>query len=97
MKELVSSESAGEIFTILNNEDDNILEYEFTGTKGEYFVNLKKKNLTFVKSMEKSALVMNYNFLYPFHVMKSTKNLKGTSPVVHEVKKDQRWHVTYAS
>lgn len=97
MKELISSETAGDIFTILNSDDDSLLEYEFSGTKGEYFVNLKKKNLPFVKSLDKSDLVMNYSLLYPFHVMKSTKNIKGTNPVIHEVKKDQRWQVTYAS
>lgn len=97
MEEIVSSETTGEIFTILNNDEDGILDYEFTGVRGEYFINLKKKNLPFVKSLKKSDLVMNYNFLYPFHVMKSTKTIKGTAPVIHEVKKDQRWQVTYAS
>ena len=97
MKDLASSESGKDIFTIINNDEDSILEYEFTGNKGEYFVNLKKKNQGFVKSLEKTDLVMNYNFLYPFHVMKSIKSIKGTSPAIHEVKKDQRWQVTYAS
>jgi len=97
MKQLASSESSGDLFTIINNDEDSILEYEFTGTKGEYFVNLKKKNLSFVKSLEKSDLVMNYNFLYPYHVMKSTKSIKGSAPVIHEIKKDQRWQVTFAA
>lgn len=97
MKQLASTESAGDLFTIINNDEDSILEYEYTGTKGEYFVNLKKKNLPFVKSLEKSDLVMNYSFLYPYHVMKSTKSIKGNGPAIHEIKKDQRWQVTYAS
>lgn len=97
MKQLASIESAEDLFTIINNDEDSILEYEFTGTKGEYFVNLKKKNLPFVKSLEKSDLVMNYSFLYPYHVMKSTKSIKGNGPAIHEIKKDQRWQVTYAS
>lgn len=97
MKQLASTESAADLFTIINNDEDSILEYEYTGTKGEYFVNLKKKNLPFVKSLEKSDLVMNYSFLYPYHVMKSTKSIKGNGPAIHEIKKDQRWQVTYAS
>lgn len=97
MKKLAASESGKDIFTIINNDEDSVLEYEFTGTKGEYFVNLKKKNLALVKSLEKPELVMNYGLLYPFHVMKSTKSIKGNGPVIHEVKKDQRWQVTYAS
>jgi DNA-binding XRE family transcriptional regulator len=97
MKQLASSESAGDLFSIINNDEYSILEYEFTGTKGEYFINLKKKNLSYLKSLEKSDLVMNYNLLYPFHVMKSTKSIKGTSPVIHEIKKDQRWQVTFAA
>lgn len=97
MKELVSSESPEDIIKILNKDEDSILLYEFSAKEGEYFINLKKKNLPFVKLLEKSELVMNYSFLYPFHVMKSTKNIKGNGPVIREVKKDQRWQVTYAS
>lgn len=97
MKQLAASESGKDLFTVINNDEDSVLEYEFTGTKGEYFVNLKKKNLNLVKSLEKSDLVMNYGFLYPFHVMKSTKSIKGNGPIIHEIKKDQRWQITYAS
>ena len=95
MKELMATESSDGIFSIINEDQDNILEYEF-GNKGEYFINLKKKNLPFVKSLEKPELVMNYNFLYPYHVMKSTKNIKISAPQITEVKKDQRWQVLYA-
>lgn len=95
MKDLVASEGINDVFSILNQEEDCILEYEF-GNKGEYFINLKKKNLPFVKSLEKTELVMNYSFLYPYHVMKSTKNIKLSAPQIHEVKKDQRWQVLYA-
>lgn len=95
MKELMAAESSDGIFSIINEDQDNILEYEF-GNKGEYFINLKKKNLPFVKSLEKPELVMNYNFLYPYHVMKATKNIKISAPQITEVKKDQRWQVLYA-
>lgn len=95
MKELMATESSDGIFSIINEDQDNILEYEF-GNKGEYFINLKKKNLPFVKSLEKPELVMNYNFLYPYHVMKATKNIKISAPQITEVKKDQRWQVLYA-
>lgn len=97
MKDLISSESSDDIFKIINSDSDSMLEYEYTGNKGEYFINLKKKNLPFVKSLEKSDLVMNYNFLYPFHVMKATKNIRGSMPSITEIKKDQRWQVTFAS
>ncbi|AUN98311.1 XRE family transcriptional regulator [Bacteriovorax stolpii] len=95
MKDLMALDSSDGIFSIINNDNDNILEYEF-GNKGEYFINLKKKNLPFVKSLEKSDLVMNYNFLYPYHIMKATKNVKVSAPQITEVKKDQRWQVLYA-
>ncbi len=94
IKELSDSSN---IFSVINEDNDTFLDYELSDTKGEYFINLKKKNLPFVKSLEKSDLVMNYNLLYPYHVMKSTKAIKGSTPVIHEVKKDQRWQVTYAS
>lgn len=90
------SDSA-KIFTVINSENDTMLEYEPSDTKGEYFINLKKKGLPFVKSLEKSELLMNYNLLYPYHVMKSTKAIDGATPVIHEIKKDQRWQVTFAS
>nr|BDT28421.1 helix-turn-helix domain-containing protein [Bacteriovorax sp. HI3] len=95
MKDLMALDSSDGIFSIINNDNDNILEYEF-GNKGEYFINLKKKNLPYVKSLEKSDLVMNYNFLYPYHIMKATKNVKVSAPQITEVKKDQRWQVLYA-
>ena len=94
MKELSDTSN---IFSIINEDNDTFLDYELSDNKGEYFINLKKKNLPFVKSLDKSDLVMNYNLLYPYHVMKSTKSIKGSTPVIHEVKKDQRWQVTYAS
>ena len=95
MKDLMAVDSSDGIFSIINDDNDNILEYEF-GNKGEYFINLKKKNLPHVKSLEKSDLVMNYNFLYPYHIMKATKNMKVSAPQITEVKKDQRWQVLYA-
>ncbi|MBC7428937.1 MAG: helix-turn-helix transcriptional regulator [Bacteriovorax sp.] len=94
MKELSDSSN---IFNVINEDSDTFLDYELSDNKGEYFINLKKKNLPFIKSLEKSDLVMNYNLLYPYHVMKSIKTIKGVTPVIHELKKDQRWQVTYAS
>jgi DNA-binding XRE family transcriptional regulator len=94
--ELASSGSS-DIFSILNKSNESILAYEFDGTNGEYFINLNKKGQQLIHTLENSELIMNYNFLYPFHVLKSTKNIKGATPHIHEVKKDQRWKVTYAS
>ncbi len=93
MKDISSSESSDELFTIINNNTDSGLEYEFSGIKGEYFINLKNHAKS---SISHSELIMNYNFLYPYHVMKSLKSLKAKTPKIQEVKKDSRWHVTYA-
>jgi DNA-binding XRE family transcriptional regulator len=95
--ELASFDSSTDIFSILNKSNENILAYEFDGTNGEYFINLNKKGQQLIHALENSELIMNYNFLYPFHVLKSTKNIKGATPHIHEVKKDQRWKVTYVS
>lgn len=94
MKDLSDSTK---IFSIINNDSDTFLDYELSDNKGEYFINLKKKNQPVLKSLEKSDLVMNYNLLYPYHVMKAAKAISGSTPVIHEVKKDQRWQVTYAA
>lgn len=95
--ELASSDSSSDIFSILNKNNESVLFYEFDGKNGEYFINLNKKGQQLIHPLENSELIMNYNFLYPFHVLKSTKNIKGATPHIHEVKKDQRWKVTYAS
>ena len=76
MKDISSSESSDELFTIINNNTDSGLEYEFSGIKGEYFINLKNHAKS---SISHSELIMNYNFLYPYHVMKSLKSLKAQS------------------
>ena len=85
------------IFNIINEDSETFLNYEMSDKKGEYFINLKKKNLLFLKSLEKSDLLMNYNLLYPYYVMKSIKTIKGSTPVIIELKKDQRWQVTFAA
>lgn len=90
MRDISSTESSYDLFSIINNNLFNGLEYELSGAKGEYFINLKTPTLC------KSELVMNYNFLYPYHVMKSLKDFKSKTPKIQEVKKDSRWHVTYA-
>lgn len=95
--ELASTESSSDIFSILNRNNEGVIAYECDGKNGEYFINLNKKGQQLIAQLEYSDLIMNYNFLYPFHVFKSTKNIKGTTPHIHEVKKDQRWKVTYAS
>lgn len=96
MKDISSSENSVELFNIINNNVDNSLEYEFSGVKGEYFINLKNITESSLKSVVQSELIMNYNFLYPYHIMKSVKNFKTKTPKIQEVKKDSRWHVTYA-
>lgn len=95
-EELASSASSSEIFSILNRNSDTVA-YEADGKNSEYFINLNKKGQQLISPLENSELIMNYNLLYPYHVLKSTKNIKGSTPHIHEVKKDQRWKVTYAS
>lgn len=96
MKDLSDSVKQEDIFTIVNRELDQVLEYEFSPGKGEYFINLKKKGIADVEAIPTSNLLMNYSFLYPYHIMKSTKGLKMAHPKIQEIKKDQRWQVTYA-
>lgn len=96
-QELSSMESSSDIFSILNRTNQNIIAYEYDGKTGEYFINLNKKGQQLISPLLNSDLILSYNFLYPFHVLKSTKNIKGTVPQILEVKKDQRWKVSYAS
>ena len=95
MKELsAAAESSEAIFKLLNDEN-SLVEYEFSA-KGEYFINLNKNIFPYLKNLKKADLIMTYSFLYPYHVMKSTKGIKMTNPKINEIKKDQKWQVTYA-
>lgn len=96
-QELSSMESSSDVFSILNRNHQAIIAYEYDGKTGEYFINLNKKGLQLISPLLNSHLILSYNFLYPFHVLKSTKNISSSIPQILEVKKDQRWKVTYAS
>ena len=84
------------LFNLINDESDNILDYEISDKNGEYFINLKKKSLSLMKSLKKSDFIMNYDMLYPYYALKSTNSLKSATPQITEIKKDQRWQVLYA-
>ncbi|MBY0415436.1 MAG: helix-turn-helix domain-containing protein [Bdellovibrionales bacterium] len=85
------------INVIVNDDQNGFMEYELSEDKNEYFINISKENLPLVKALPTSELIMNYNLLYPYHIMKSSKTIKGANPMIQEIKKDQRWQVTYAS
>lgn len=88
MKELTSAESHEEIIKIINTDLDLLVSYESSTKKGEYFINIKD-------SAALAGLVLNYELLYPYHIIKSLKGVSTTPPKITEVKKDQRWQVVY--
>ena len=96
MESLRSLDSSQDIFSILNNDADTFMEYEYSENMGEYFINVKSNEHDFFKSLKKSDFIMNYNILYPYHFLKSAKNIKVSTPIVSELKKDTRWQVLYA-
>lgn len=96
MESISSSEGQTEIFSILNQESDSLVHYEFSGKKGEYYIDLKEDHSLHFKNLQDSELIANYFFLYPYHLMKSAKHLKTATPKINEIKTNSKWHVTYA-
>lgn len=97
MDNLIQSGNNEEFFSIINSEKDNMFEYEIGRNKGEYIISLNKNsNVIPLHSMKKADVIMNYNMLYPFHVMKSTQNLKSSIPSISELRHNEQWQVQYA-
>jgi DNA-binding XRE family transcriptional regulator len=83
-----------DIFTILNNDIHSPWSYESGDKSGEYFINLQGSE--YLKNLKSSDSIINYNVLYPYHFLKSSKNIKPGTPTVTELEKDHRWQVLYA-
>lgn len=96
MDNLLQSGTNEDFFSIINSEKDNMFEYRMGDHKGEYIITLNSDVSAPLQSMKKAELIMNYNMLYPYHVMKSTHNLKGSLPSIHETKHKEQWQVQYA-
>lgn len=84
------------LFSILNDDIDSVFHYEVGENKGEYFINMKDSEADLYKSLKRSDFIMNYNILYPYHFLKSSKGLPISNPIISELKKDTRWQVLYA-
>jgi DNA-binding XRE family transcriptional regulator len=95
MEQLRALDSSENIFSILNNQENSLFEYEFSEKKGEYFISIAKDEYASLKNLSKSDFVINYNILYPYHFLKSAKNLKVGAPVINELN-NHRWQVLYA-
>lgn len=95
MDKLLAVDSSENIFSILNNQENNLFEYEFSEKKREYFITIAKDTYSSLKNLSKSDFVINYNILYPYLFLKSAKNLKIGAPVITE-HNDYRWQVSYA-
>ncbi len=95
MDHLLQSHSSEDFFTIINNETGNLFEYEKGENKGEYFITMNQNIRTPLQNLKKVEFIMNYNMLYPYHVMKSTQNLKASLPSIKEMT-ENHWQVQYA-
>lgn len=97
MDNLIQSGNNEDFFSIINSDKNNMFEYEVGHNKGEYIININKNsNVIPLQSMKKADVIVNYNLLYPYHVMKSTQNLKTTMPSIHETIQNEQWQVQYA-
>ena len=96
MDHLLQSGSAEDFFNIINSDRDNLFEYKMGSNKGEYSIHLNQNANLPLHAMKKADVIVNYNLLYPYHVMKSTQNLKASLPSIQEMKHNQEWQVQYA-
>jgi DNA-binding XRE family transcriptional regulator len=94
---VLKSHSPEMFFDVLNKEKDALMKYKINADAKQYTVSLNKKNLSMVDTLATKDLVLNYNLLYPYHFLKSTKQCKNAAPIITEVKKDMEWQISYAA
>ena len=97
LDDLKSSNNNQIFFNHLNSNSLDSFNYEASNKQNEYLVHLNKKDSGKYKNLEKSEFILDYNLLYPYHVIKSLNLANTTLPVIHEVKENQAWRITYAS
>ena len=95
--ELKSSKSNESFYANLNTNSLDSFNYEISNNKNEYLVHLNKKDSAKYKNLEKSDFILDYNLLYPYHVIKSLNIANTTLPIIHEIKENQTWRIVYAS
>jgi DNA-binding XRE family transcriptional regulator len=84
------------IFEALNNEKQSLVKYKLEEELNQYTVSLNKKSQGQLDTFSAKNIVLNYNLLYPYHFLKSTKQCKASSPVITEIKKNTEWQISYA-
>jgi DNA-binding XRE family transcriptional regulator len=96
-EELTSSQNEKNFYELLNSNSQDFVEYEYSDEKNEYFVNISAKNISRIKNLNNSEFILNYNLLYPFHVLKSLKVANTSLPKIHEIKENHRWRISHVS
>jgi DNA-binding XRE family transcriptional regulator len=94
---LLNSNSPEIFFEALDKEKDALVKYKLNASNNSYTVSLSKKKAALLDSISSKSLMIDYNLLYPYHFLKSTKQCMITAPVITEVKKNVEWQVSYAS
>lgn len=94
---LLKANSPEVFLNILNQDKDALVKYKLDSSLDSYTASLNKKNLVLINSLETRDIIINYNLLYPYHFLKSTKQCKITPPLITEIKKNAEWTISYAS
>ncbi len=84
-------------FDILNKEKDAIAKYKYDNNSQTYTVTLNKKSQNKMNQIQQKDSIINYNLLFPYYYLKSTKQSKMINPKIVEVKKNVEWKIAYAS
>jgi DNA-binding XRE family transcriptional regulator len=94
---LIKSKSIDSIFELLSKDTASLVKYKLDTAHNSYHVILNKKNLSLIDQLTAKELIINYNSLYPYHLLKSTDLCKVNPPVIKEIKKNNEWQICYAS
>ena len=93
--DLVNSALESEFYKILNQSSIDLFTYEAGALTNEYLIKLKNTDFFNLLSKEVTQSFIDYNLLYPYHVLKSIKGLKVASPKINEVKPNLCWKVVF--
>lgn len=91
-----SSHRPEDFFNILNSNGDALARYNFKGKEGEYYFNINPELNKKVQELENKDFIINFDILYPYNVMKSTKIFEVGTPEIVVTQKDSEWKVVYA-
>ncbi|NOT78681.1 MAG: helix-turn-helix transcriptional regulator [Bacteriovoracaceae bacterium] len=96
--ELQDKVGSSSFFSDILTVDGDFFVYENSSAKNQYFVSLLKKDFGKIKNLNSFDSILNYNLLFPYRAVKAIKGSESVgSPMIVQLKENQRWRVDYVS